>query len=238
MSNARGASPEKLPVYVWEAPVRLWHWMMALSMAVLAVTGYFIGAPLPSVPGEASDNFLFGYIRFAHFAAGYVFAIFFVLRIYWAFVGNKYAREVFLVPINMLRPSFWGGMFDQLREYLFVGEGREYRGHNPLAAASMFFMFILGTVFMIVTGFALYGEGLGMDSWAFRLFSSWVIPLFGQSQDLHTWHHLGAWYLVLFAIIHIYIVIRQDIAGHETIISTMINGWRVAKPNTWRAGKP
>ena len=62
----------KFPAYVWQAPVRLWHWTMALAMVVLWVTGYFIGSPLPSVPGEASENFLMGYIRFAHFSAGYV----------------------------------------------------------------------------------------------------------------------------------------------------------------------
>ena len=65
-------------VYVYEAPVRLWHWVNALAILVLGVTGYFIGSPLPSLPGEASHSFLMGYIRFAHFAAGYVLAPFFV----------------------------------------------------------------------------------------------------------------------------------------------------------------
>ena len=32
--------------------------------------------------------------------------------------------------------------------------------------AAMFFMYVLGTVFMIVTGFALYGEGTGMGTLA------------------------------------------------------------------------
>ncbi len=36
------------PVYVWEVPVRIWHWVMALCMVVLAVTGYLIGTPLPT----------------------------------------------------------------------------------------------------------------------------------------------------------------------------------------------
>ena len=62
-------------IYVYEAPVRLWHWINALAVLVLAVSGYFIGKPLPTMPGEASDNFLMGYIRFAHFAAGYVLAV-------------------------------------------------------------------------------------------------------------------------------------------------------------------
>ncbi len=51
---------------------------------------------------------------------------------------------------------------------------------------------------MLVTGFAMYGEGSQMGSWQERLFG-WVIPLFGQSQDVHTWHHLGMWGLVIFA---------------------------------------
>ena len=57
----------------------------------------------------------------------------------------------------------------------------------------MHFAFVWLTVFMIFTGLALYGEGEGMNSWIFRLFSSWVIPLFGNSQNVHTWHHLGLW---------------------------------------------
>ena len=31
------------PLYVWEAPVRVWHWVMALLMAVMIVTGFLIG---------------------------------------------------------------------------------------------------------------------------------------------------------------------------------------------------
>ncbi|MBZ0091938.1 MAG: cytochrome b/b6 domain-containing protein, partial [Sulfuricellaceae bacterium] len=49
-------------VYVYEAPLRLWHWINALSITVLALSGYFIASPLPTQPGEASDNFLMGYI--------------------------------------------------------------------------------------------------------------------------------------------------------------------------------
>src|SRR6266567_1272908 len=67
-------------VYVYEAPVRICHWVNAFSIIVLMVTGYLIGTPLPSVAGEASDNFVMGYIRFAHFAAGQVLAVFFLTR--------------------------------------------------------------------------------------------------------------------------------------------------------------
>ena len=82
---------------------------------------------------------------------------------------------------------------------------------------------------MICSGFALYGEGLGRESWAFKAFSSWLLPLLGSSQNAPTLHHLGMWYLVVFTIIHLYMVVREDICSGETVISTMVNGWRVKK---------
>jgi Ni/Fe-hydrogenase 1 B-type cytochrome subunit len=216
---------------VWEAPVRLWHWVMMLAMFMLIGTGFLIGVPPPAVGGEATFNFWFGYIRFLHFAAGYVFAIMFVLRVYWAIVGNQYAREIFVVPFSMLTAKFWSGLIHQALYYLFVfRDSRGYNGHNPLAAAAMFWMYLLGTVWMILSGFALYGEGTGMASWQFQYFTSWLQPLIGDSQALHTYHRLGMWYLILFSIVHMYMVIREDVFSKETVISTMINGWRVPKP--------
>jgi Ni/Fe-hydrogenase 1 B-type cytochrome subunit len=93
----------------------------------------------------------------------------------------------------------------------------------------MFFMYVLGAIFMMLTGFALYGEGLGRVSWVFNVFSSWVLPLFGSSQNVHTLHHLGMWYLIAFTMVHLYMVVREDICSGETVVSTMINGWRVAR---------
>jgi Ni/Fe-hydrogenase 1 B-type cytochrome subunit len=224
------AASKLFPVYVWQVPVRVWHWVMATCMVVLGVTGYLIGTPPGSVGGEASEHFVFGYIRFAHFSAALIFVVMFVLRLVWVFVGNKYAREIFTVPVKMLDPEWWRGLFDQTLYYLFIkSRARPWQGHNPLAMAAMFFMYVLGTVFMICTGLALYGEGLGMQSWAFVAFTSWVMPLFGYSQNVHTLHHLGMWYLIVFTIAHLYMVVREDICSGETVISTMINGWRVEK---------
>ncbi|MDJ0740099.1 MAG: Ni/Fe-hydrogenase, b-type cytochrome subunit [Gammaproteobacteria bacterium] len=215
-------------VYVYEAPLRLWHWINALAIVVLIVTGYLIASPLPSVPGEASDSFLMGYIRFVHFAAGYVLAIAFLFRIYWAFMGNHHARQLFTPPL--FNRDWWGGVWHEIKWYAFAAkEPRKYEGHNPLAVLVMHFLFLWMLVFMIVTGFALYGEGTGMGTWQYEWFSSWVIPLMGQSQDVHTWHHLVMWAFVCFMIIHVYVAIREDIMSRQSLISTMISGWRMFK---------
>ena len=231
--NAAQLARSEPSVFVYEWPIRLWHWINALGITVLAITGYFIGSPPPTLSGEPSDHFLFGYIRFAHFAAGYIIGIGFVFRLYWSLVGNEHAREIFLH--NILRPTYWKELWHEVKWYLFlVDEPKQYDGHNPLAIFVMHWFFVWGITFMIITGFALYGEGAGPGSWAHTLFTSWVIPLFGQSMDVHTWHHFGMWLIVVFVMIHVYVAIREDIMSKQSIISSMISGWRNFKDDSAR----
>jgi Ni/Fe-hydrogenase 1 B-type cytochrome subunit len=56
-----------------------------------------------------------------------------------------------------------------------------------------------------------------------------VIPLFGQSQDVHSFHRLGLWAMLVFVIVHVYAAIREDIMGRQSIVSTMVSGHRTFK---------
>jgi len=224
------AASQQTAVYVYEAPVRIWHWVNAFAIIALCVTGYFIGSPLSSVSGEASDHYVMGYMRFVHFAAAYIFIIGFVFRAYWAIVGNSHSREIYLPRI--FSKDFWDELWHEIKWYSFlVDEPKKYTGHNPLAILAMHLMFVWGSIFMIISGLALYGEGAGMGSWQYQFFSSWLIPLMGQSQDVHTYHHLVMWLLIVFAIIHVYVAVREDIMSRQSIISSMISGWRLFKDN-------
>lgn len=214
-------------VYVYEAPVRIWHWITALMMVILIGTGYFIGKPFLQLPGQSPEMFLMGYVRFAHFAAAYIFTIGLIGRIYWAFVGNPHARQLFTPPL--LDPDWWSEVFFELRWYFFLEDRpKKYVGHNPLAMCMMFFVFFIGGLFMILSGFALYGEGAGDGHWAHWL-SGWVLPLLGGSQMVHSLHRLVMWLQVCFVLIHVYAGIREDIMSRQSIVSTMLNGWRTFK---------
>ena len=58
------------PVYVYELPVRLWHWVTAPCILILAATGYLIGNPAwPLIAGEPFHHFIMGDIRLIHFTA-------------------------------------------------------------------------------------------------------------------------------------------------------------------------
>jgi len=41
-------------VYVWELPVRFYHWVNALCVAALCVTGFMIGRPIVTGQGDHS----------------------------------------------------------------------------------------------------------------------------------------------------------------------------------------
>jgi Ni/Fe-hydrogenase 1 B-type cytochrome subunit len=214
-------------VYVYEAPVRLWHWVTVVCMGVLAATGYLIGAPPPAIHGEATYSFFFGWIRTIHFSTAMIFIVFFLVRVYWAFAGNRYARAIFLPPL--WSPAFWRGFFGDIREYLFLGrEEVRWAGHNPLALLAMWGMFVLGTIVIILTGLGLYAQAYGWGSTWMNLFG-WVTVLCGTPQAVRTVHHLAMWYVLIFALAHTYMVFRQDIMSRATIISTMINGIRMWK---------
>ena len=67
-----GIPVEYKRVYLWNWVVRAMHWISALSIVVLFVTGFYIGRPYFVSGGEAIDHFLMGRFRFAHFAAAAV----------------------------------------------------------------------------------------------------------------------------------------------------------------------
>jgi len=214
-------------VYVYEAPLRIWHWINALCIVTLCITGYLIGKPLPSVPGEASFSYAFGYVRLIHFAAGQIIAVALIYRIFWAIFGNHHAHQLFLPPF--WSGKWWAEVIHELRWYAFMEKTpKKYIGHNPLAQVAMFFFFLLPLLNGVFTGMALYAEGAGTDSWWFAAFG-WVFAVYGDSFSVHTIHRINMWVIVWFAMIHIYVAFREDIMSRQSLLSTMASGWRYFK---------
>ena len=89
----------------------------------------------------------------------------------------------------------------------------------------MLILFTLLTMFMICTGFALYSQGEGIDSWQAKAFG-WVFTIWPNSQMVHTLHHLGLWGMVVFILLHVYAAVREDIMSRQTMISAITTGDR------------
>ncbi|EET7734893.1 Ni/Fe-hydrogenase, b-type cytochrome subunit [Escherichia coli] len=210
--------------YIYEAPVRIWHWITFISVTILSVTGYLIAHPVNSNSGDTSYVFFLGWVRLIHFSAGYTFLAGILLRIYWAIWGNKFSRELFIPPF--WRKEWIRGVVDELRWYLFLEKTpHKYLGHNPVAMIAVSFYFWV-SVFMVLSGFALYGEGLGYESWAYKLFGWMIYMTGGNSLLLHSLHRFGMWLTITFVLLHVYTVIREEIMSRQSMLSSMISGWR------------
>lgn len=225
--NTQAAAPDLSAgktVFVFDGYVRLCHWAYVLCILTLIATGLLIAYPLPSVDGEASDHFVMGYVRFTHFAAGQALALAFLLRVYAAIVGNAQSREIYVLPLR--NGAWWRGVWTQILHYLFLeAEPPKSIGHNPFAQMFMWLFSSVFVVFQLLTGLALFSEGKGAGSWQDALFG-WVIPLFGGSQAVHSWHHLGMWAVICFVIVHLYMITREEIMSRQSIFSAMISGFR------------
>ena len=215
-------------VYVYQLPVRVWHWVMVICVSVLIVTGYIIGKPWVSVTGEPVHVFYMGYTRLAHFIAGFTLIIFTVFRLLYALVGNAYSRELLVIPA--WKKSWRAGLWGDIRWYAFAEkEPAVYMGHNPLAQVGMgsglFFMIII-----MLSGLGLYSEGAVNPF--FRIFHfvpDLMYALGGNSQSLRSLHRLGMLMLISFVVVHMYMVIREEIMGRTSLVSAMFSGYRTLR---------
>ena len=189
-------------VYVWEIPIRVYHWLNALCILVLCVTGYMIGQPLAIQQGaEASQSYWFGTVRFVHFVTAYVFFFNFLFRIYWSFAGNRYASWR---NILIYRKQQWRELQQVLAVDIFQAENKpiETIGHNALAGLSYAVIYVV-FVFQAVTGFGLHAA---MSQSPFVHCFAWIVPLMGGDFVARQWHHSFMWVFVVFSLVHIYLV--------------------------------
>jgi cytochrome b len=141
--NTASASPgEPLParsgparsagkVLIWDAPVRVFHWLMVLS---------FAGAYLTA----ESER-----LRLVHVTLGYTMAGLVAFRIVWGVIGTRHARFSSFVhgPAAIAR---------YLRS-LVGGRPEHHAGHNPAGALAIVTLLAM-TLLVGATGWATYNE--------------------------------------------------------------------------------
>ena len=118
-------------ILVWDAPVRVFHWLFVLC---------FVGAYLTA----ESERW-----RLAHVTLGYTMGGLVAFRVVWGLLGTRYARFGAFVrgPVRI-----W-----QYLRSLLSGQPEHHVGHNPAGAAAIVLM-LLTSVAMVLTGWAVYND--------------------------------------------------------------------------------
>lgn len=209
-------------IYVWELPVRLYHGINALCIVILCATGFIIANPPAFMSGqEAVFVFWFGKVRLIHFVTAFVFFFNFAFRIYWGFVGNKYANWKNFIPHSRKQLA---EVVEVLKVDVLMIKNKpvESIGHNAMAYFTYFGLFL---VFLLqcLTGFGLYAQ---MSKAFFPQLFAWAVPLLGGDLMVRVVHHSLAWFFILLAMVHIYLVFYHDYIERRGVVSSIIGGWK------------
>ena len=156
-------------LYVWQYPLRLFHWGLVLSIAVLSFTGYYIHDPF--IVGQVKYPFLMGWFRFVHEVVrdGLHRALPAALAICFS-PGNRWVGWRQYVPLHAAQ---WKEMMEVMKFYAFIHPKPVSKiGHNAMAAFSYLGIYTLVLV-EIVTGLVMFnwlrhsadsGAARGLDS--------------------------------------------------------------------------
>ncbi len=134
-SASRAEAPQARKVLVWDAPVRVFHWLMVLS---------FAGAWLTA----ESERW-----RLAHVTLGYTMAGLVAFRLLWGVAGTRTARFVNFVRGPRAVARYLGS--------LVRGRPEHHLGHNPAGALAIVALLALAAA-TVASGWASY-ESLGGD---------------------------------------------------------------------------
>ncbi|KKL73129.1 hypothetical protein LCGC14_2078010 [marine sediment metagenome] len=212
--------------YAWEFPVRLTHWVNFLCIVTFIATGLYIGNPYSHT--ISATSYLMGYMRYLHFVAGYAFLCSFIIRVYWAFMGNSYASwRVFFPFLSGERMKDFG---NALKFYTFMSKKPPYAvGHT--AVAGLTYMFVFGLfAFQIVSGFAMMSVGApGLFK---TILGGWLLGVM-DLQTIRLWHHLVMYGLASFFMVHLYVSWWMDSAEKNGLMSSIFSGFKFVTGKEW-----
>ncbi|WP_458699429.1 Ni/Fe-hydrogenase, b-type cytochrome subunit [Sulfurospirillum sp. 1307] len=219
--------PKRKIEYEFSAGLRWTHWIRAIAIFALTVTGFYLAYVF--VAPAASDEpvlFLNAKFRMWHQIAGFVLIAVTLFKSY-LFVIDKVSWRERISFLDFVNPKVWIG---QIKYYLFLGDHPKLRGvYNPLQFIAYIGLYAL--VFVIcITGLVLYvhvyHNGLG------GFLYDYMRPLevmMGGLANVREIHHIAMWGILIFIPVHIYMAIFNSIMGKEGSIDSIISGYKFEK---------
>lgn len=218
----------RVAIKEWSLTLRINHWLMAASIALLTVTGFYIADPFTVSAGETSGKFLMGYARYVHLSAGFTLTFVLFWRIYLAFFSTFHADWKDFFAWTDLR-----NLLRQIKFYLFISEREPehdylYGPLQSIAYAGVLFLLLV----MVLTGLILAGAEYrgGVTSWAW-FFVRPIDDLLGGLAVTRSIHHIFTWLITIFVVVHVYMAFWYDAVLKEGTVSSMIGGRVFRKPS-------
>ncbi|MDO4674576.1 Ni/Fe-hydrogenase, b-type cytochrome subunit [Campylobacter sp.] len=213
--------------YEFSIGLRLTHWIRAVAIVILIVTGYYLSYVFqsPISTGEPT-NFMQAKYRLVHQAVGFVLIGCIIFKIY-LFFFDKVSRKERVSILDIFNIKLWIG---QVKFYLFLGKHPNIKGvYNPLQFVTYFFFYLV-IIGIILTGLILYvhtyHEGLG------GMLYDVLRPLesaMGGLANVRTYHRILMWVIMIFIPVHIYMAIFNAVKGKDGSMDAIISGYKFVK---------
>ena len=191
-----------MKVYIYKAFERFWHWTQVTLILILGATGFEIHGYYE----------LFGYRSavMVHDRAAWAFLVLIVFAIFWHFTTGEWKQ--YIPTMKLVKEQI---------DYYITGifKGAEhptnklvYNKFNPLQRIIYLGLKILVIPIMVISGFA----------YMYLNYPNVAIEL-GSLGPVAAIHTMGAFFLVVFIIAHVYLTTT----GHKPLssIKAMVTGW-------------
>jgi Ni/Fe-hydrogenase 1 B-type cytochrome subunit len=216
IANATQNEKRIVRYYVWELPVRLVHWIIFFTITVLSVTGYYIHSPYLIAHG--SGAYVMGTMRAIHLSAGFIFLAALLLRLYWFFAGNQFARWRAFLPLTGTQRK---NLKETIRYYALLRYSPPLTiGHNMLAAPVYALIYVLCAV-EGVTGLVMYNAQLKVPILSF--FIGWI-PRVVNIQTLRSIHYFLMFAFWAFLVHHLYSAILTAMHERDGLMDSIFTG--------------
>ncbi|MBO2700862.1 Ni/Fe-hydrogenase, b-type cytochrome subunit [Shewanella algae] len=204
---------------VFSAAVRIFHWLRALAILVLVMTGFYIAWPFLVAP-ESSDVLVQGWIRFAHLIFGFILCAITLARAYLFFFSKSdIERRSFR---DVMSVKSW---IVQLKSYLWMGKLNKAGVYGPLQFMTYLAVSVMAAV-ICITGLVLYANVYhqGMGGWLWDI-SGWITAQMGGLAMVRIWHHYLTWAFVIFVVIHVYMAVWTGIRFKHNSVDSIVSGY-------------
>ncbi len=208
------------PDFVYSSGNRILHWIRALVITGLIITGFYIADPFLTSEGS-TDKLLYAVWTKWHLILGFILIASGIIRIYLFFFGKDSEGELRSLK-DLFSVKSW---IIQLKSYFFIGELRKKGLYGPLqflTYTAIMLLLIVSSITGLVLYVHVYHQGLG--GWLYepmRVVEAWM----GGLATVRYVHHVSVWGFLIFIPIHIYLVIWSAIRFKHAALDVMFTGY-------------
>ncbi len=211
--------------------LRITHWVRALAIVILTVSGFYIAYPFisPAHSGGEPVLFLNALFRSWHVIFGFMLIAVTIGKFY-LFIFDKQSKPERDSFWDFINPKVW---IQQIGYYLLITKHPHGKGvYNPLQFMAYVGVYV-AIVMISLTGLILYVHVYheGMGGFLFDFMRSLEVMMGGLA-FVRELHHIFMWIFIIFLPIHVYLAVFNSVHGKQGAMDSIISGYRWVKEDT------